>query len=172
MVRHATLPWIAPHTNKMINKSDRTKKTSKKDSFFWPKYKLLKNRVTNLLRRAVKDYYFNFIEKISITLRRCEKTIKKDLNKNQCFTSPRSVICKGHLIERQTDIAEAFNSHFITIGPKLAENIKTQDSYNPLEYFCNVNLFTGSYFEFHQIVPRTVEAEVNKLNCSKNHRML
>ena len=57
--------------------------------------------------------------------------INKVLNKNQCSTTPRSIKHEGQLVEKQKETAEAFNSHFITIGPKRAEKSKLK---NPMTH--------------------------------------
>jgi len=44
---------------------------------------------------------------------------------------------EAHLIEKQKGIAEACNSHFTTIGQKLAEKIEAKESDNPLTYFAD-----------------------------------
>ena len=58
----------------------------------------------------------------------------------------------GQHIEKQKGIAEAFNNHFITIGPKLAEKIETKESDNLLKYFTNENAPTSPNFEFQPIL--------------------
>ena len=116
----------------MIHERDRTKKRAEKDRSLWPQYKRLRNRVTNELRRAVENNFCNLIEENSNSPKEMWKTINKVLNKSQCSTTPRSVIYEGQLIEKQKGIEEAFNKHFTTIGPKLAEKIVTKESDNPL----------------------------------------
>ena len=96
------------------------------------------------------------------------KTINKVLNKSQCSTTPRSVMYEGQHIEKQKGIAEAFNNHFITIGPKLAEKIKTKESDNPLKYFANENAPTAPNFEFQPITSDLIKNEIKKLKCNKS----
>ena len=47
------------------------------------------------------------------------KKINKVLNKNQCSTTPRSMMYEGQPVEKQKELAEAFNNHFTTIGQNL-----------------------------------------------------
>ena len=96
--------------------------------YIWPDYKCLRNRVTSELRRAVEGRYRSLIDENSNNPKEMWKTINKVLNKNQCSTTPRSVMYEGQLVEKQKEIAEAYNNHFTTIGPKLAEKIETKES--------------------------------------------
>ena len=111
----------------MINKRDWTKKRTEKDRTLWPHYKRLRNKVTSELRRAVEHYFCNLTDENSKSPKEMWKTINKVLSKNQCSTTPGSVMYEGQLIEKQKGIAEAFNSHFTTIGPKLAEKSKLKN---------------------------------------------
>ena len=122
-LRHAPSPWITPSIRNMIHERDRTKKRAEKDRSLWPQYKRLRNKVTSELRRAVENNFCNLIEENSNSPKEMWKTINKVLNKSQCSTTPRSVIYEGQLIEKQKGIAEAFNNHFTTMGPKLAEKL-------------------------------------------------
>ena len=147
-VKHAPSPWITPRIRNMIHERDRTKKRAEKDHSLWPKYKSLRNKVTGELRRAVEGYFCNLIDENSNNPREMWKTINRVLNKSQCSTTPRSVMYEGQSIEKQKAIAEAFNNHFITIGPKLAEKIETKASDNPLKYFTDEDAPTAPNFEF------------------------
>ena len=54
------------------------------------------------------------------------KIINKVLDKHSNHSPPLSIIHKGQRVEKPDEISEAFNRHFISIGPKLAENIETK----------------------------------------------
>ena len=125
LARHAPSPWITPRIKNLIRERDRAKKKVEKDRSIWPEYKRLRNRVTSKLRSAVEGFYSSLIDENSSNPREMWKTINKVLNKNQFSTTPRSVMCEGQLVEMQNEIAEAFNNHFTTICPKLAEKIDT-----------------------------------------------
>ena len=96
------------------------------------------------------------------------KTINKVLSKNQCSTIPRSVVCEGQLVEKEKEIAEAFNNHSTTIGPKLAAKIETKESDDPLKYVIDEGPSAAPPFEFHLVDPSTIEKEIKKPKCSKS----
>ena len=168
LARHAPSPWITPRIKNFIRERDRAKKKVEKDRSIWPEYKRLRNRVTSELRSAVEGYYCSLIDENSSNPKEMWKTINKVLNKNQCSTTPRSIMCEGQLVEKQNEIAEAFNNHFTTIGPKLAGKIDTKESDGPLRYLIDEGLSTASRFEFHPVDPSTIEKEIKKLKCSKS----
>ena len=75
---------------------------------------------------------------------------------------------EGQLFGEKKKIAEAFNNHFTTVGPKLAEKIETKESDDPLKYLFDEIPSTVPYFEFHPVTADTIEREINKLKCSKS----
>ena len=162
--------WITPRIKNLIRERDRAKRKAEKDRSIWPEYKRLRNRVTSELRRAVEGYYRSLIDENSSNPKEMWKTINKVLNKNQCSTAPASVMYEGKLIEKQKEIAEAFNNHFTTIGPKLAERVETKESDDPLRYLIDEGPSATPLFEFHAIDPSTIEKEIKTLKCSKSAR--
>ena len=74
---------------------------------------------------------------------------------------------EGPLVEEQKEIAEAFNNHFTTISPKLAEKIETKESNDPLRYLIDERPSTASRFEFHPVDPSTIKKEIMKLKYAK-----
>ena len=152
----------------MIHERDRTKKRADKDRSLWPKYKRLRNKVTGELRRVIESYFCNLIDENSNNPKEMWKTINKVVNKSQCSTTPRSVTYDGQHIENQKGIEEAFNNHFITIGPKRAEKIETKESDSPLKYFTNANAPTAPNFEFQPITSDLIRNRIKKLQCNKS----
>ena len=85
------------------------------------------------------------------------KTINKVLNKNQCSTTPRSVMYQGQLVEKEEGIAEALNNHFGTIGLKLAAKFKTKESDGPLKYVIDEGPSAAPSLEFHPVDQNNIE---------------
>ena len=63
-----------------------------------------------------------------------------------------SIIHDGQRAEKPDDIAEAFNRHFISIGPKLAENIETKDFGDTLKYLPSKELPVETSFDFKGLI--------------------
>ena len=165
---HAPSPWITPHIKNLICERDQAKRKAERDQSIWPECKRLRNRVTSELRRGVETYYQNLIDENSNNPKEMWKTINKVLNKNPNSTTSKFVMFEGQLIEKPNEIAEAFNNHFTTIGPKLADKIENRDSDDPLKYLSNIGGSTDPCFDFHTIYPSTVEREIRNLKCSKS----
>ena len=122
------------------------------------------------LRKITEKEYKprNLIDENSNNPKEMWKTINKVLNKNQHSTTPMFVMFEGQSIEKPNEIGEAFNNHFATIGPKLADKIENKDSDDPLKYLSNIGGSIASYFEFYTIHPNTIEREIKNLKCSKS----
>ena len=95
------------------------------------------------------------------------KIINKILDKRSNYSPPLLIIHEGQRVEKPAEIAEAFNRHFTSIGPKLAENIETKDCDDPLKYLPSEGLPFETSFDFQRVDPKIIENEINKLKCSK-----
>ena len=96
---------------------DKYKVLAEKDHQLWPRYRKLRNRVTAELRKSVKTYYQGLIDETSNNPKEMWKSVNKVLNKDKTRTFPSSVTYKGQNLENPSGISEAFNDHFVTIGP-------------------------------------------------------
>ena len=94
----------------------------------------LRNKVTAELRKSVEAYYRNLIDKTSLHPKEMWKTVNKVLNKDKARIFPSSLTFNGKHIEKQTEVAEAFNYHFATIGPKLASKVRSKAADDHLQY--------------------------------------
>ena len=95
------------------------------------------------------------------------RTINKVLNKDAPSTSFTAVNFQGQRLDRPNEIAEAFNKHFVTIGPKLASNIEQKPDDNPLKYLGEINE-NSPKFNFKQVDARYVKKAVMGLKNSKS----
>ena len=62
------------------------------------------------------------------------KTVNKVLNKDKARIFPSSLTFNDKHIEKPTEVAEAFNYHFATIGPKLASKVRSKAADDHLQY--------------------------------------
>ena len=86
------------------------------------------------------------------------KTINKvlDTHSNLIHT-PLSVIYEGQHIKKPFEIVDLINIHFISIGPKLADDIETRANNDPLKYVCNEELPDKTSFKFQRVDPELTE---------------
>ena len=94
------------------------------------------------------------------------RTINKVLNKDSP-SSFSAVNFQGQRLDRPNEIAEAFNEHFVTIGPKLASNIEQKPDDNPLKYL-EENNENSPKFQFKQVDASYVRKAVMGLKNSKS----
>ena len=95
------------------------------------------------------------------------KIINKILDKRSNYSPPLLIIHEGQRVEKPAEIAEAFNRHFTSIGPKLDKNVETKDCDDPPKYLPSERLPVETSFEVQRVDPKIIENEINKLKCSK-----
>ena len=122
--RHAHAPWISPNVKNLMCERDRIKRKAERDPALWARHKQLRNRVTSQLKKAAVSYYSNMIDDNSNNPKGMWKIINKILDKRSNYSPPLLIIHEGQRVEKPAEIAEAFNRHFTSIGPKLAEKLK------------------------------------------------
>ena len=94
------------------------------------------------------------------------KTINKVLHKNSNHMVTLKIIFKGTEIKSSLQISKAFNKHFTTVGPKLAEKVISQPSDDPLSYIGNqVN---NTRFKLETVSVEYVERATKALNKSQS----
>ena len=68
-----------------------------------------------------------------------------------------------HIVKTSPDIDEAFNSHFATIGEKLASEIPAESKLHPLAYVEPID----SSFTIHKITSKEVHALLSNIDTKK-----
>ena len=149
-----------------MKERDLAKKRSEKDASYWSDYKKLRNKVTSELRARVQEYYYNLIDETQNNPKAMWKTINKVLHKNSNQTVTQNIIFEGTELKSASQISEAFNKHFTTVGPKLAEKIETQPSDDPLKYLGDKT--GGSKFKLQPVNVGYVERAIKALDNSKS----
>ena len=125
-------PWITCHVKKLIRKRKRTYRQYKKtnDVYFWTKYKQLRNKTNNTIRKSKKDY-FEKLDKL-LSSENCNskvfwKTSKQLLNLNRTSDSIPILTMNHEVAETDLQKAEMLNSYF-------SSQTKVNDSNKPLPY--------------------------------------
>ena len=133
-------------------------------------YKKLWNKVTSELRARVQEYYHNLIDETQNNSKTQNKdmwkTINKVLHRNSNHTVAQNIIFEGTKLKSPSQILEAFNKHFTTVGPKLAEKIEIQPSDDPLKYLGDKT--GGTKFKLQPVGVGYVYRAIKALNNSKS----
>ena len=86
------------------------------------------------LQKAIQDTYHRLIEGTKDDPKKMWKTINRVLTKDSVGTSISSLNVNGSVVTGEGELTEALNQHFVSVGPKLAEKIKTSSSDIPLKH--------------------------------------
>ena len=117
-----------------MTKRDRIKKAATKNPLLWPNYIGLRNQCTYAIRKAIQDHYHGLIKETKGDPKKMRKTINRLLNRDSASKSISSLNVNGKVVTGDGELAEALNQRFVSVGPKLAERIKTTPNDNPLKH--------------------------------------
>ena len=133
-VRNEYAPWITSDIKRGMEERDRMKKLASKDPNLWPKYKILRNKVTNNIRLSDTKYYQELVTKNKNDPKKMGKTIDKILHKTSGTTTLSELKDGDTIVKGQNQIAEKLNEHFVNIGPKLASKLEVKPDDDPIKY--------------------------------------
>ena len=111
----------------------------------WAKYNKLRNTINNNIKTSKASYYSNAFSQSKGNSRKTWQTFNE-------LTSRRT----------NSTTANAFNDHFSTIGPRLANEIPPNDNNNDLSYINNINV-NHNKFSFSSTSSSIVFSHLNKL---------
>ena len=128
-------PWMTEALRKQIKQKNKmhTDALHKKDEQLFIAYKSIKNRLNSLLYNTEIQYYSNQLEINKNDSAKTWKVLKNIIGKESSKSKQNITFCiDGTIVTDSTKIANGFNNFFVSIGPKLAENITC--SVNPMSY--------------------------------------
>ena len=131
----------------------------------WGEFKRFLNKVNSNIKIAKESYYKQSSTEHKNGSRRTWQTISELTSCKSNTPSIEELIVNGVSINETTDLANAFNEHFSTIGPKVANEIPSAANGDKscLEY---LNI-TDQRFCFTPTNSSQVFSLLNKLNKSK-----
>ena len=119
-------PWISAEILAEIKKKQnlfnllKTRKIS-------PRYfNSFKNKVTDLIKYARKDYYKNLFISIKNDTKRTWKIINNIIKPNRKYNSNiiKTILFNNRIYDEPEKIASLFNTHFSTIGKKISDSFQ------------------------------------------------
>ena len=111
------------------------KRAAEKSPEKWSVYKQLRNKVTKEIKVAVQSHYHGLINENKDNPKKMWHN--RVLEKSSKSTMPASLNIEGRKITKDSDILEALNHHFVSVGPKLASKIEQNASNDPLKHIDN-----------------------------------
>ena len=124
-VRSDFAPWLTPSIRKSMAIRDRLKKIAAKNPEMWSLYTKQRNRVTKEIRSAIQDHYKHLINESNGDPKKMWKTINRVLEKDVKSTSLSTIESEGKTLTKECDMLEALNRHFVSVGPDLAKQIRS-----------------------------------------------
>ena len=91
------------------------------------RYKIYKNKLTNIIRNSKKDYYHKLLEQHKNNIQGTWKILNGIIKKGNVKPSYPNFVKKDNtIIESANEIANEFNNFFVNVGPNLAGRIEEQ----------------------------------------------
>ena len=118
-------PWIISESKKHMHERDiiKLKAIHSKNPQDWGEFKRLHNKVNRDIRIVKESYYKQSFTENKNDSRRTWQTINELTSRKSKTPSIKELIANSVSINKSTDLANAFNEHFSTVGPKLANQI-------------------------------------------------
>ena len=145
----------------------KRKAMASNDIHDWAKYKKLRNTINNNIKTSKASYYSSAFSQSKGNSRKTWQTINEFTSRRTNSTMVKEFKLKGSIISNSSELSNAFNDHFSTIGPRPANEIPPNDSNNYLSYINNINV-NYNKFSFSSTSSSIVFSHLNKLCRSKD----
>ena len=165
-IRNQLAPWITPQIKRLMEERDRAKKNSVKNPKLLKSYKSLQNKVTNTIRSSMRLHYQSLINENKDNPKNMWRTINKVLDKAPNSSTITQIRDGSKTVSDSKQIANALNSHFVNVGPRLASRIEVKSGDDPLCHFQNRTEET--VFQFKHINESTVLEYIQNLKQGKS----
>ena len=122
-------PWVTTELLRQIHKRNYLKKlaVSTNDSSYWQQYKTARNQTNNEIKQAKRNFFTENLE-LNKTNPRKTWSLINELSSRKCSSRNISEIkVQDKVINSPQEMAQAFNDHFVNIGPSLAQEVPVTD---------------------------------------------
>ena len=111
------------------------------------RYKLYKNKLTSILKKAERMYYRNKMDKYKGNIKETWSVLNSMLGRNiRKSTLCDYIVKEGVKINNASAIANEFNDFYINVGPKLADKIDNSNVTGSfLDYLVDINSSDSMY---------------------------
>jgi hypothetical protein len=161
-IKQSVKPWITKGIKKSIKIKNKLFCSGNKE-----KYRLYRNKITNLTRMSKRfyfeEYFLNNLKNIRKTWEGINNLINRKKKSLKLVTKMRCPI-KNEIATSPTEISNIFNKHFSYIGRKLAA--KSPNSSKHFSYYLNTNNYPNSLFlnllRLLKFNPKSIQCPVAK----------
>ena len=130
-------PWITEPIKKLLESKSRYFQLYRLSLVTLDENKRFRNKVNYIIRKHKTKFYSDLFENSRKDLKNTWKTINNLISNNRKTNEINRIICNNITYTSSTDIADAFNKFFCSIGPEYDSHIPTSDI-DPCK-FINVN---------------------------------
>ena len=153
--------WFTQEIKDAIKIRDRI---NKKTNF--SAYKVFRNKVTYLIKRAKKEFYNNAVKQSTDTKLLWKNMREITGSNNNGILIPKTLRIGNEEITGENNIVNTFNDHFINICETIKENKFNKNSFSDLEEHLE-GFLQGKCFSIQPITPYQVKLIIEKLDSSK-----
>ena len=107
--------------------------------------KSCENKINNNIKTSKASYCSNAFSQSKGNSRKTWQTINKLTPRRTNNTKVKELKLNGSVISNSSGLFNAFNDHFSTIGPRLANEIPPDDNNNDLSYINNINVKNNKF---------------------------
>ena len=127
-VRKKACPWITKEVVQLMNERDRLHRVAvnKNDSRAWSEYKVLRNRVTHMLKMCKANYYHRIIRENGHNHKKMWSCLK-EIIPNSGRVLPGNIKSGNDECTSPRVIANAFNQYFISSVEEITSNVPTYE---------------------------------------------
>ena len=146
-VRSSNSPWITADLKERMRQRDilKIKAIQSKHPHDWAIFKATRNSVNSEIKQVKEFYYQKAFSESQGNPKKTWGIINEITSRKRNISNVNEIKLNGSSITNTQEISEAFNSHFATIGPKLAAEIPLVEGGSPhLDYltFQSENAFS------------------------------
>ena len=165
--KHKGSPWITQgivrsikHRDKMYRKLKQLPSSSNQYNSMKTNVKTINNILRKAIRSAKKDYYARIFTESKDDIEKTWKNINKVLGRGlENESIPKELIVDGKKITNKLGIVNSLNSHFASVGNKLAASLPTQSNVSFRDYLTDP---TTTHFNFSPVNEDTVIQIISK----------
>ena len=158
------VPWITKEIRFAMRIRDRFKVEKNTNN-----YKFWRNKVLNLLRNSKNLYYQEAIKYSNGKTKKLWNHIN-NLSKSNHKNEPQSILLDNVISIDKTVIANALNSHFVSVAPQILKDCRMDQNYmipKDLKHYIKKTLPAVAQFNIPEVTEKYVLSQIKSLDPKK-----
>ena len=173
VVRRSKVPYMTSGLMKEIYFRNRLKNLfyQNRSSHKWELYRKQRNKVTNLRRIAIKEYFVNKCRKPNLSPRDFWGCVKPFFSKNVNQGSGNIILKEsGNVICEQSEVCNTLNNYFVTMADDIGSDQRSNqgNTHNSVCTIQNIVRDKNSQFNFTCVTDDYVRKKLKNIKCNKS----